>query len=399
MIWETIALGDIFKVTSGGTPSRKRPEFYENGNIHWVKTGDLHNKYVETASEFITKEALDSSSTKLYPPGTVLIAMYGATIGACSILNIEACTNQACAAFTPNDKVDSQYLYYLLKSKKNTFVRAGAGGAQPNISATFLKQFKIPLPALSVQKQIAKVLEKADTLRGQCQQMEQELNTLAQSVFLDMFGDPVKNPKGWDKCTLGELAEVKGGLQVTHKREVNPIEVPYLRVANVYRDSLFLDEIKLIKVTDKELERTKLIKGDMLVVEGHGNKLEIGRTAIWDDSIEDCTHQNHLIRARFDQDKILPQFVSCYLNSEGGRLQVLSLSKTTSGLNTISTNNVRSINLIVPPLPEQEKYLSIYDDIQNKLVMCKKLYGLHTEEFNSMMQRAFKGELELKRVA
>ncbi|WP_270804262.1 restriction endonuclease subunit S [Aeromonas sp. QDB02] len=113
MTWPMVKLGEIFKITSGGTPSRSKREYYENGSIAWIKTGDLHNKFITHASEFITEAGLQSSSTRIYPKNTILVAMYGATIGACSILKIEACTNQACAAFTPNEKVDTLFLYYL----------------------------------------------------------------------------------------------------------------------------------------------------------------------------------------------------------------------------------------------------------------------------------------------
>jgi type I restriction enzyme, S subunit len=110
------------------------------------------------------------------------------------------------------------------------------------------------------------------------------------STFLEMFGDPVRNEKGWEKKDLGDISQIQGGLQVTIKRADNPVELPYLRVANVYRDFLNLSEIKTIKVTKTEAERVRLEKGDILVVEGHGNPTEIGRSAVWDGSIENCLH-------------------------------------------------------------------------------------------------------------
>lgn len=112
-------LGDIFTISSGGTPDKRQAKYYENGTIPWVKTGDLKEKYVSHNIERITQEGLDNSSAKLFPADTVLVAMYGATIGACSILGFEASTNQACAAFLPTSKVLPDYLYYFLQSKKD----------------------------------------------------------------------------------------------------------------------------------------------------------------------------------------------------------------------------------------------------------------------------------------
>jgi len=99
-----VKLGDIFEIGSGGTPSKAHPEYY-GGNIPWVKTGDLKNEYLYEAEDFITEEGLNNSSAKIYEENTVLIAMYGATIGATSILKMKACTNQACAAFRKNEQV------------------------------------------------------------------------------------------------------------------------------------------------------------------------------------------------------------------------------------------------------------------------------------------------------
>ena len=115
-----VKLGDIFEIGSGGTPSKAHPEYY-GGNIPWVKTGDLKNEYLYEAEDFITEEGLNNSSAKIYEENTVLIAMYGATIGATSILKMKACTNQACAAFRKNEQVIPEYLYYFLRSKKEKF--------------------------------------------------------------------------------------------------------------------------------------------------------------------------------------------------------------------------------------------------------------------------------------
>ena len=112
--WKMLKLGDIFEITSGGTPSKMHPEYYENGTIYWVKTGDLKGKYLISVPSLITEDGLKNSSAKIFPVGTILLAMYGATIGACSILKVEAATNQACAAFLPNEDIDKSYFYYFL---------------------------------------------------------------------------------------------------------------------------------------------------------------------------------------------------------------------------------------------------------------------------------------------
>jgi type I restriction enzyme S subunit len=178
-------------------------------------------------------------------------------------------------------------------------------------------------------------------------------------LFLDMFGDPATNPKGWPRQRVGGAADVQGGLQVTAARATLPLERPYLRVANVYRSYLDLQEVKKIRLTESELARTRLQSGDLLIVEGHGNPFEVGRVAMWFDEIADCVHQNHLIRARPHRDVILPRYACAFLNSEAGRAALLRSGKTTSGLSTISTSNVKDAPILVPPLERQAHFESL----------------------------------------
>jgi type I restriction enzyme S subunit len=166
----------------------------------------------------------------------------------------------------------------------------------------------VPLPRPVEQRRIADILDKADALRAKRRAALAKLDAFAESIFLDMFGDPATNPKRWATTTVGTVGAVQGGLQVTTARNGHPIELPYLRVANVYRDRLDLREVKTIRATNVEIERTRLKTGDLLIVEGHGNASEIGRCAIWDGSIELCSHQNHLIRVRLDVTRALPGY-------------------------------------------------------------------------------------------
>lgn len=149
--WNVKTLGNIFQITSGGTPLKSRKEYYLDGTICWAKTGDLKEKYLYSVPEKITEDAIKNSSAKVFPPETVLVAMYGATIGACSILKINAATNQACAAFLPSDEVLPSYLYHFFENQKNNLIKMGVGGAQPNISATLLKEIQMVVPPLEIQ--------------------------------------------------------------------------------------------------------------------------------------------------------------------------------------------------------------------------------------------------------
>ena len=150
--WEWVRLGSIGDWGAGATPSRSIPEYY-GGDIPWLKTGDLNDGYIEYIPENISSLALEKTSVRLNPTGSVLIAMYGATIGKVGILTFPATTNQACCACLPIE-IYNEYLFYFLMSQKVAFVKQGEGGAQPNISKEKIVTTLMPLPSLAEQYRI-----------------------------------------------------------------------------------------------------------------------------------------------------------------------------------------------------------------------------------------------------
>jgi len=152
-------IGNILKTTSGGTPSRGKKEYYF-GNIPWLKSGELRdNKQIEDSEEHITEEAIRNSSAKIFPEKTVLIAMYGATIGKVGILKKSCSTNQAVCGFLPNENYLPNFIFYYLLNKKRNLIFEGKGGAQPNISQTVIKSLKIPLCSIKEQQKIVQEIE------------------------------------------------------------------------------------------------------------------------------------------------------------------------------------------------------------------------------------------------
>ena len=156
--WCWTTLGNIGKWQSGATPSRLNKEFY-GGDIPWLKTGDLNDGYIYDIPETITQKALEESSVKLNPTGSVLIAMYGATIGKVGILTFPATTNQACCACVDYQGIEQLYLFYFLLSHKEEFIMLGGGGAQPNISKEKIVETLFPLPPYNEQLRIVAKIE------------------------------------------------------------------------------------------------------------------------------------------------------------------------------------------------------------------------------------------------
>lgn len=175
--WVWTTLGEVGTWQSGGTPSRSNKSYY-GGNIPWLKTGDLNDGLISDIPESITEDAVANSSAKINPTGSVLIAMYGATIGKLGILTLPATTNQACCACIEFNAISQLYLFYFLLSQRSTFISKGGGGAQPNISKEIIVNTFIPLPPLSEQLRIVKEIEKWFALIDQVEQGKADLQTI-----------------------------------------------------------------------------------------------------------------------------------------------------------------------------------------------------------------------------
>jgi type I restriction enzyme S subunit len=173
-------------------------------------------------------------------------------------------------------------------------------------------------------------------------------------------------PEGWCWASVDQLGLVSGGLTQNVKREKHNIKLPFLRVANVYANVLVLDEIKMIGVELSELERARLLAGDLLVVEGNGSVDQIGRVALWDGSIDPILHQNHLIKVRCEPLQ-LSKWVLAWLLSPGGRAAIERVASSTSGLHTLSISKVARLVVPLPPLLEQTR---AFDEVDEKLSLA-----------------------------
>ena len=159
--WNIVRLGDICKTCTGGTPSRNQREFF-GGSIPWFKSGELEDSIITSSEEKITSEGLENSNAKIFPKGTLLIALYGATTGKVGLLGIDASTNQAICAIFPNEKVNSKFLFYLLIQYRPSILLERCGAAQPNISQDIIRKMEISIPPLPEQRQIAGILTRCD---------------------------------------------------------------------------------------------------------------------------------------------------------------------------------------------------------------------------------------------
>ena len=391
--WEWKRLGELGKIESGGTPRRGKQEYWKDGSIPWVKISDISDKYILKTSEKITKEGLENSSAKMFSKGSLLISIF-ATLGDVGILNIDAACNQALASIQlNNNNVDRNYLYYLLKSLKKHFEKIGRGVAQNNINLTILKSTKIPLPPLETQRKIVAILEKADETKRLRMQADGLTTQLLQSVFLEMFGDPAKNPKRWEIYKLQDVSEIRSGVTKGRKLAGKPVvSVPYLRVANVQDGYLDLNEIKTIEVLLSDVDKYALLEGDVLLTEG-GDPDKLGRGAVLHDEIPNCIHQNHIFRVRVNKEYLVPEFLSMLIGSAYGKMYFLKSAKQTTGIATINSTQLKKFPVLAPPTELQHKFAQIVEKVEAMRQNQKQSQQEIDNLFNALTQKAFAGEL------
>jgi type I restriction enzyme, S subunit len=253
----------------------------------------------------------------------------------------------------PGELVDEAYLYFWCMEPsvraKAKALMAGATGRM-RLGAADLRQFRIPLPSLDEQRRIVELLEghlsRLDAADSYLKAGRLRLGTMKR-VALASCKDGELQP-------LADVTEIQGGVQKRPKRAPKGNAYPFLRVANVTPRGLDLDDVHQIELFDGELDRLKLQVGDLLVVEGNGSASQIGRAAMWDGSIADCVHQNHLIRVR-PMDGLLPEYLEAVWNSPENRARLTQVASSSSGLHTLSVSKLKRLSLPVPSIPRQRE--------------------------------------------
>lgn len=388
-------MGSIADVVGGSTPQTDVSEFW-NGDIPWITPNDLSGyeaKQIDHGERFISKAGYASCSTRLVPKGTVLFSSR-APIGYVAIASAPVCTNQGFKSFVPSDRVSSDYLFWYLKYSIERIREMASGTTFREISGKVAKSIPVVLAPMSDQHRIVEAIEeqfsRIDAGIESLQRAKRNLKRLRAAAVQSMFD------ARWPMVPLGKVTEVSGGIQKQPKRRARANAFPYLRVANVLRGKLDLTEVHEMELFAGELDRYRLELGDLLIVEGNGSASQIGRSARWNGAIENCVHQNHIIRAR-PGGALDSKFLDIYWNSPSLVRRVRLAAASTSGLYTLSTSKIKAIPVPVPSLIEQgrvvadiERQFSIIDSmavtVDAGLAQADALRG-------AILARAFGGTL------
>ena len=376
-------LGDICTIQSGGTPSRHNKIYWQNGTIPWVKISDIKDKHLYTTEEFISEFGLENSSAKIFPTGTILYTIF-ATLGEVSILDIDAATNQAIAGIQiKSDKVDRDFLYYFLTSLKPTISNIGRGVAQNNINMSILKEIEVPLPPLDEQRKIAAVLDKVSDLIAKRRQQLDKLDEMVKSRFVEMFGDTVLNPYGWDKNFLGTVCDVRDG---THDSpQYYETGYPLVTSKNVTAGRIDLSNCSLISEADynKINERSKVDTGD-IIMPMIGT---VGKPVIVNIKPDFAIKNVALIKFK-QASKVLNIYILALLQSD--YFDDAVLSKIRGGTQKfISLGDIRKLEVLIPPIKLQNQFSVFVNQTEKtKATISHSLEKLETLK-KALMQEYF----------
>ena len=360
--YEIVCIGDILTTYSGGTPLRSKSEYYENGTIPWVKSGEV-KEFINHTEELITDLGLKSSSAKIFPKDTILIAMYGATAGKVGILKIEAATNQAVCGILPNSKYIPEFLFLLLKNKTQNFVDLSTGGAQPNLSQEIIRKIQIPLVPIVEQNRVVEEL-------------------LGYQKILDNANSIVKNyiptiPSNmdWELIDLKEVCKYSGGTQPPKSTFAYEQKEGYIRLLQI-RDFKNDDNAVYIPITEKHKTCTK---NDVMIgrygppvfqiLKGKGGAYNVA-----------------LIKCIPDKKHLTEDWLYYFLNSEQIQSHIIGLSERSRQAG-VSPSDLDKLKIPLPSIEIQKEIVAKIKEEEQLVEANKKLVKIFEEKITNRINQ------------
>jgi len=388
-----IKLGAICTFIGGGTPDRTVPEYW-GGSIPWVSVKDFKSNRIDSAQESITELGLSKSASNLIKAGTIIIPTRMA-LGKVAVCTTDVTINQDLKAISIIDEsiVYRDYLVSVLLSKASYIESRGKGATVKGITLDVLRDLEIPLPPIPEQQRIVEQLDQAQKLIDHRKEQLKLMDDLIQSTFYDMFGDPVKNEKGWEVKPLGELISQKpqNGMYKPSTEYVSaPNGVPILRIDSFYSGKITKRNFKRLNCDSSDLSRYGLAVNDIVI--NRVNSLEyLGKCALIDRLDEPTVYESNMMRFRVDETVLNPFFTTSLLSHDFTYQQVMGRAKKAVNQASINQTDVITLNFLCPPLDLQTAFADRVQQIESlKSQMATSLTDLE-QNFNALMQQSFGG--------
>ena len=392
-----VKLNQVCKILNGFA---FKSDEYQNSGVPLLRISNFDDGtvVVDEKSIFVDKDFLKTKSDFIVEKGDILIALSGATTGKYGIYNYDfpSLLNQRIGLLksSTSSKMYGKYFYHFLNILKDEILRKAGGAAQPNISTKTIGELQIPLPPLEQQKKIAEILDNADTYRQLTKALIAKYDELTQSLFLDMFGDPVKNEKGWEfielkKCTtkIGSGSTPRGG-----KESYQDSGISLIRSMNIY-DNQFKYE-NLAFISDEQADKLKNVTVERDDVLFNITGASVCRCSVVPENVLPARVNQHVSILRAKTNLILPKFLMHVLISENVKRNLLKVGSAGGAImEAITKEQLEKYEIPVPSLILQNQFAERVQAIETQKAQAQASLEKAEELFNSLLQRAFKGEL------
>jgi type I restriction enzyme S subunit len=396
--WEVAQLGDIVSIEIGRTPSRANSRYW-NGTQLWLTISDLiHGQHISSTKERITEEAVRACGIKIHEPGTLVLS-FKLTIGKLAFLGSAMATNEAIAALKPlpPHRVDSRFLYHVL-SAFNFDLHVDRAAKGRTLNKAKMVALLIPFPkSIDKQRQIAAILDEADSMRGKRERMLELADDFLRSAYAHLVGH--KNPDfaNWASYRIEELAAPhKGSLRtgpfgsdLRHSEFVND-GIAVLGIDNAVQNSFAWDERRYISEEKyQKLRRYRVFPGDVIVtIMG-----TTGRSAVVPDDIPEAVTTKHLATITCNQTKVVPEFLSFAIHSDPFLIRQIQRANKGAIMAGLNLGIIKSLVIHLPPYELQERFAETVEKTRAMKAVLSAPEKNGESLFESLSQRAFRGEL------
>ncbi|PFJ17071.1 restriction endonuclease [Bacillus cereus] len=415
--WKVKKISWLFNlIASGSTPPSNKDEYYNNKDIAWLNTGDLTDNYVESPSKFISNRALqDFSTLKVYPKESLIMAMYGATIGKLGITRFETTTNQACCVFAQPNEIDMKFMFYWLMGNREGIIQMSQGGGQPNISQGIIKSIRLAIPSLETQKRIVNFIDEKfheinsvilDKVR-----LIQLLEEKRQSIITEAVTKGLNpNVKMKDSGVewIGEIPEHWLSMRLKNAILLNPNKsqvdlnsnqkVTFLPMENIIEPGKI--DVGLEKELSDVYSGYTYFKNEDIVMAKVTPCFENGNIAIANNLVNEVgfgTTELHVLRVR---EKQYNKFYYYLVQSEPFKQEGISMMYGVGGLKRIPTDFVSNYKFAAPPLDEQIEIANYLDSKCIQISNLKELINIEVEKLKayrqSLIYEAVTGKIDVR---
>ena len=391
--WLNVPLGEVIKI---------RKEFIAIDDLTVYKRCrvQLHAQGI-VLRDTVSGSEIKTKKQQVCHAGDFLVAEIDAKVGGFGLIpkNLDgSIVSSHYFIFTLDENhLNSQFLDYFLRTRYFQDQVAAQGSTNyAAIRPEDVLGYKIPLPPLDEQRRIVARIEELAARIEEARELRRRAVEEADAL-MNKFSGYLFDNKDCNTRSIESVCEVKGGIQKSSERAPGANPRRYITVAHVQRNRIDISDPRYFEVSEEELEKWRLLPGDVLVIEGNGSADQIGRTALFCGEIDDCVHQNHVIRIRPNQTRILPDYLNGFLNSPLGQKEMRERSRTTSGLFNLSVGRIKSIDVPLPALNDQHLIVERIHDLQSKFDLLKRHQAETAAALDALLpavlERAFRGEL------